>query len=178
LHSDEHKALYRATFKGKHLSPEHIEKVAASRRGKKQSPEYIQKRMFWAKGHTWRPETIAKRAAALRGKKRTGQAYQNILEGVAHAQGYDSYAAIPHMDDPNWRGPDWPVVRKEILKRDNYTCQTCGSEERLQVHHKVNWRLTQDNSPENLITLCIFCHQSLKGSRIIMLKSKSKACSR
>ena len=41
------------------------------------------------------------------------------------------------------------------LKATN--CAACGSSERLQVHHiNENWT---DNRPENLQTLCIFCHQ-------------------
>lgn len=35
-------------------------------------------------------------------------------------------------------------------------CEACGSSERPQVHHvNEDW---QDNRPENLQTLCIFCH--------------------
>ena len=35
-------------------------------------------------------------------------------------------------------------------------CEACGANERLQVHH-VNEDWT-DNNPNNLQTLCIFCH--------------------
>lgn len=66
--------------------------------------------------------------------------------------------------NPNWnnnksyRGPQWDTIREEILRRDNYTCQHCGSPDDLAVHHIVHWRKTRNNQPENLITLCRACH--------------------
>lgn len=36
------------------------------------------------------------------------------------------------------------------------SCECCGATKRLQVHHiDENWK---NNAPENLQTLCIFCH--------------------
>lgn len=37
------------------------------------------------------------------------------------------------------------------------SCECCGTDKRLQVHH-VNEDWT-DNGPQNLQTLCVFCHQ-------------------
>lgn len=64
------------------------------------------------------------------------------------------------------RGPDWLPLRKLVLERDGYKCVKCGmgqeeARERghtLSIHHIVPWRDTQDNSIENLITLCQSCH--------------------
>jgi len=64
------------------------------------------------------------------------------------------------------RGPDWLPLRKLVLERDGYKCVKCGmgqeeARERghtLSIHHIVPWRDTQDNSMENLITLCQSCH--------------------
>ena len=52
-------------------------------------------------------------------------------------------------------GTNWQKISKEIRKRDNNTCQKCGSHEHLQVHHRLWW---WDDSPDNLITLCQQCH--------------------
>ena len=41
-------------------------------------------------------------------------------------------------------------------KKREGACECCGSTSRLQAHH-VNEDWT-DNSPENIQTLCIFCH--------------------
>lgn len=64
------------------------------------------------------------------------------------------------------RGPDWLTVRKRVLERDGYKCTKCGMTQEearqgghcLNVHHKVPWRETHDNSDENLETLCQSCH--------------------
>lgn len=61
------------------------------------------------------------------------------------------------------KSPKWQKKRLEILSRDNFTCQICGSkDETLHVHHlsytqgKEIW----DYPNENLITLCEFCHDT------------------
>lgn len=55
--------------------------------------------------------------------------------------------------------------RQEILKRDNFTCQECGSKYRLQVHHiksrKDYPELIMDK--DNCITLCISCHSKTEN---------------
>jgi len=55
-------------------------------------------------------------------------------------------------------------LRQSILERDNYTCQKCGrSDMPLSVHHKDgkgdsnHWK-EANNDPDNLITLCLYCH--------------------
>jgi endogenous inhibitor of DNA gyrase (YacG/DUF329 family) len=59
-----------------------------------------------------------------------------------------------------WMGRDskWKKLRLKILKRDNFTCQACGSKNNLDVHHKIPFRISHDNSESNLITLCHNCH--------------------
>lgn len=68
----------------------------------------------------------------------------------------------------HYRGAGWTRIRKEIRKRDNYTCQDCGVTEAehgraLDVHHKrpfnqFNGDNEKANKPSNLITLCKKCH--------------------
>lgn len=56
-------------------------------------------------------------------------------------------------DDGNWK-----KIRLTVLERDGYTCHFCGfsSPSYMEVHH-LRGRF-DDNSPENLSTLCPFCH--------------------
>lgn len=63
--------------------------------------------------------------------------------------------------------------QKEIaLKRDNYTCQKCGSKENLELHHIKKRRLfggdynAADNA-NNLITYCHTCHLSEEPRKLI-----------
>lgn len=57
---------------------------------------------------------------------------------------------------------EWHGIRKQIYKRDNWICQVCGikchGKIKIQCHHIVPYRVTQDNSESNLITLCAKCH--------------------
>jgi 5-methylcytosine-specific restriction endonuclease McrA len=56
--------------------------------------------------------------------------------------------------------------RNYILKRDNYACQICGTQNRQRIHydqrdnleiHHIN-HSPEDNDYFNLITLCCGCH--------------------
>jgi 5-methylcytosine-specific restriction endonuclease McrA len=49
-------------------------------------------------------------------------------------------------------------LRQQLLQRDNWRCQTCGSRENLEVHHKRMRSQGGDDSDVNLITLCCSCH--------------------
>lgn len=56
------------------------------------------------------------------------------------------------------RGNNWNIQRKKALDRDKYFCQRCNRKDNLDVHHIIPYRKTQDNSLENLLTLCRSCH--------------------
>ena len=57
------------------------------------------------------------------------------------------------------RGNDWRRIRYAIWERDKFTCRRCGKFGKVDAHHIIPYRLTKDNSPENLISLCKSCHQ-------------------
>jgi DNA modification methylase/5-methylcytosine-specific restriction endonuclease McrA len=58
----------------------------------------------------------------------------------------------------------WKERRLSVYKRDNFTCQLCGvMNGKLDAHHLIPWRLTQDDSMENLITLCPKCHKTVEA---------------
>ena len=50
-------------------------------------------------------------------------------------------------------------LRLQVLERDGWHCQVCGSTMNLEVHH-VQFRSHEGNdSEDNLITLCVQCHK-------------------
>jgi ATP-dependent DNA helicase RecQ len=49
-------------------------------------------------------------------------------------------------------------VRQQVLRRDGWRCQSCGTMSNLEVHHKAFRSRAGDDSDENLITLCVRCH--------------------
>lgn len=65
--------------------------------------------------------------------------------------------------DIKYKRGDYPEVRvwrKEVFSRDNFKCQKCGSNKRLEAHHIKSWK----NFPKerfdinNGKTLCHNCH--------------------
>ena len=49
-------------------------------------------------------------------------------------------------------------LREQVLRRDGWRCQSCGSRSNLEVHHKEFRSQGGADSEENLITLCADCH--------------------
>jgi 5-methylcytosine-specific restriction endonuclease McrA len=52
-------------------------------------------------------------------------------------------------------------LRNEVLRRDGWRCQFCGSMRSLEVHHKDFRSHSGEDSQENLITLCNTCHAAV-----------------
>lgn len=63
-------------------------------------------------------------------------------------------------------GGSWDVTRKAIFARDKYTCQSCGRKNNLTVDHIVQLSHGGTNSPENLQTLCKYCHEKKDNKKI------------
>jgi 5-methylcytosine-specific restriction endonuclease McrA len=57
-------------------------------------------------------------------------------------------------------GP-YDQLRKQVLRRDGWSCQVCGSMRNLEVHHKQLRSQQGDDDDFNLITLCAGCHELL-----------------
>lgn len=78
----------------------------------------------------------------------------------------------------------WSEARKKRLEKDSYTCWYCGFKHKsyMEVHHiEGNW---QDDSTDNLITLCPLCHSCLhiglagmqnRGKLLVLKKSCDQA---
>jgi ATP-dependent DNA helicase RecQ len=49
-------------------------------------------------------------------------------------------------------------LRQQILRRDGWRCQSCGTMSSLEVHHREFRSHSGADSEENLITLCTACH--------------------
>jgi 5-methylcytosine-specific restriction endonuclease McrA len=76
----------------------------------------------------------------------------------------------------HWKVP--PVNRREVLKRDNHTCQYCASSKHLTLDHVIPRSKGGQHSWDNVVTACERCNQT-KGDRLIheagmVLKTKPK----
>jgi len=61
--------------------------------------------------------------------------------------------------------PRVKLSKREIFRRDNYTCQYCGVRGgNLTLDHVIPRRLGGTHSWENLVTACAFCNHK-KGGR-------------
>ena len=58
---------------------------------------------------------------------------------------------------------EWERIRNVVLERDKKICQLCGNKKKkLDVHHLIPYRVSKDNSIENLISLCSKCHHKVE----------------
>ena len=59
---------------------------------------------------------------------------------------------------------DYEELREQVLRRDGWRCQTCGSMSNLEVHHQEYRSHSGEDTEDNLITLCRACHRSTHES--------------
>lgn len=70
---------------------------------------------------------------------------------------------MSQSDDPR-ETAEWHRVKQDVLKRDQYRCQSCGWTENtfhgidLHVHHINSVKDGGGNDPKNLVVLCNRCH--------------------
>lgn len=57
----------------------------------------------------------------------------------------------------------YEALRLQVLRRDGWRCQSCGTMTNLEVHHKHFRSHSGHDSEENLITLCSKCHSWVHG---------------
>ncbi len=58
------------------------------------------------------------------------------------------------LDATSYRELHW-----QVLERDGWRCQSCGSMQHLQVHHLTFRSQSGGDLEQNLITLCTKCHE-------------------
>ncbi len=83
---------------------------------------------------------------------------------------------IVHQEQRGWRVP--AVTRREVLRRDHYTCQYCGSTKSLTIDHIIPRSKGGKNTWDNVVAACERCN-SRKGDRTLLqagmsLKSQPK----
>jgi 5-methylcytosine-specific restriction endonuclease McrA len=61
--------------------------------------------------------------------------------------------------------PIWDVLRRAVLRRDDWHCVGCGKRKPLDIHHV--WPLSQGGSNRlmNMVALCRDCHQRVHGRK-------------
>jgi len=113
----------------------------------------------YKKGHTESIEIKSKRIKNIKKNTPKGKLHYNYLDGRSK------------LVSPRRYGDDWENIRFLVYERDNYTCQDCGittekNKRALDVHHKIPFLESFDNSIGNLITLCASCHKKIESQLI------------
>lgn len=94
---------------------------------------------------------------------------------------------IQKIKNPNIQGAEYQQgeqldfwnVREYVLWRDNHTCQCCKGKSKdkiLNVHH-IESRKTGGNAPNNLVTLCEYCHTQYHKGNIQLPKTIKRRAS-
>ena len=55
---------------------------------------------------------------------------------------------------------EYEELRLQVLRRDSWRCQFCGSMTNLEVHHQQFRSHSGSDQKDNLITLCNDCHSA------------------
>jgi hypothetical protein len=89
--------------------------------------------------------------------------------------------AVKGYKHPNWKGGITPkdkferakfrrIIQKDVLRRDDYTCQMCGQRGgELQVDHIQSWKeyVELRFNINNCRTLCKSCHYKITFDKLI-----------
>ena len=134
-------------------TPEHRAKMSKVITGTRRSSPSASTRPEVAEKirQSWTP--AMREAARQRGLAMVAAPRQRLRfgrPGMLNANFRDGGSVLPYAS--GWTAK----VRSEVLERDAHACQDCGSQGRLDVHHKdgrkVNHALT------NLVAVCRPCH--------------------
>jgi len=118
----------------------------------------------WMKGKHLSEETKRKLSLAHKGKTFSEEHKKKLSLAQKGSKHYNWKGGVISDNQKRLVLPEWKAIRKKVYKRDNWTCQICGihcgneEKSKIQCHHIIPYRITQDNSESNLITLCASCH--------------------
>lgn len=96
--------------------------------------------------------------------------YKNNFCSV-ECRGIHQKEYIGGKNNPNWRGGaskyrgDFDDVKKMYFSKKQF-CAVCGTTSGIHIHHIIPYRLTQDNSRDNLIPLCRKHHKIVEAHSI------------
>lgn len=124
------------------------------------------------KGKTKETDLICKRISdALKGHLKFGNCgkYTRTSE-IKLKNRLSRLGQFLRENNPNWKGgtsfhygDTWNRIKFEVLKRDNFKCQICGTHSKLQVHHVVPYLFCKEHKEANLVTLCQHHHRKVEN---------------
>jgi hypothetical protein len=113
---------------------------------------------------------------SIKHKKRLQEGFNKKIKKQGFLHDFETRQKIRNSKigekNPNWNNGssfepysvDWTeTLKKSIRERDHYTCQLCGKEPAICVHH-IDYNKKNCN-PDNLITLCKSCHSKTNNHK-------------
>lgn len=140
--------------KGVKLSEETKRKIGKAQKGKTISDSHKKalSERFKGKGNNMYGKTPWK------GKHHTEETKQKISQAVRGERNGSWKGGSSLIDLCRTGVRKWREIAKIIRKRDNYICQQCNVFPAYEVHHIIPFRISHNDKPNNLITLCKKCH--------------------
>ncbi len=160
LHAGEKSYWY-----GKHQSEESKEKSRLSHLGKKASEETCKKRSISLLGHKVSEESKLKMSVSKIGVERSEESKKKQSESLKGEKNWNWKGEITPENIKIRNSDEYKQWRKEVFKRDNYTCHKCRVRGgKIQVHHIVNFPdvIKDENklwNTDNGLTFCKKCHK-------------------
>jgi RNA-directed DNA polymerase len=75
----------------------------------------------------------------------------------------DPYSGERTWGEAVYYGEDWPEIRSEVIRRDEYRCVLCASGQRIEVHHIEPYKAGMKHDLAKLVTLCATCHRKIRN---------------
>ena len=66
---------------------------------------------------------------------------------------------LPRLPRARLDAASYESLRQQVLRRDAWRCQSCGTMSSLEVHHQEFRSHSGADAEGNLITLCSACHR-------------------
>jgi len=194
--SDSHKAKIGLANEGRIFTAEHCAKLSAAKLGRKDTPKQTErKRQIMAERYAagWKPwekdrspEELNRRSKLLNTpeiRKRAVEA--RMKNGYTHSQETRQKMRISKLgfNNPRWKGgvtseqklrrhsAEYRQWREFVFKRDDFTCMMseCGKRGgKLNANHIKPFSTHKELRliVSNGITLCVPCHQSIRGKEM------------
>lgn len=102
------------------------------------------------------PKIAPEKRCTMCGTRLQRKRYNSQLEGFG-AFSRRQFCSLSCANSRSKGGKSRKAYHARARKFRKQACECCGAKLRLHVHH-INEDWT-NNSPENLQTLCVFCHQ-------------------
>lgn len=60
------------------------------------------------------------------------------------------------------------AVKMQVLERHGGRCVNCGSTEELEFHHVVPLEIGGNDTEENIVPLCYYCHKAVTNHELLL----------